>query len=233
MPTKVYRPAESYLLTVAKIEKPGLRYVLPGVQAMANEIFVGVAYADVARGSVPSEVIDEYLQFLNSKLTEFSQFGVEVSNNEIIPGRAGIIVEATLKGKGGERTFSETVSANAPVKFTEDWAESVDIAAKRYARYTQTLTAEDWNAIRETAVRGYQSFIGEAVSPKHRMAVIKHAIGLGSVDPEYYLQRIRESVEKYKMGYEMAKMKFDRKQNVVIAGLAAARKFVEAFALAF
>ncbi|MEM4959865.1 MAG: hypothetical protein QXX12_08365, partial [Nanopusillaceae archaeon] len=147
--------------------------------------------------------------------------------------RSGIEAEAELTGRGGEQTFKYVVSAQAPVKFTEDWSDSADLAVKRYARYTQTITADDWNAIRATAIKGYEAFIGESDHPRHRMAALKYAVSIGSIDPEYYLERIRESVEKYKMGYELGKMKFDYKQNVVITGLAAARKFVEAFALAF
>ncbi|MEM4819397.1 MAG: hypothetical protein QXQ91_03730 [Nanopusillaceae archaeon] len=233
MPTKIYKPSESYLLSIAKIEKPGLRYVLPAVQAISNEVFVNVAYIDVVKSKVPPDVVEHYLEYVVRKLADVSQFGVQVSNAVFRPTRSGVDTEVKLVGKSGEQIFKYLVSAQAPVKFTEDWADSMDLAAKRYARYTQTITAEDWDAIKTTAIRGYEAFIGGSNNPRHQIAALKYIVGIDSIEPEYYLQRIRESVERYKMGYESGKVKFDYKQNIVIAGLAAARKFVEAFALAF
>ncbi|MEM4964181.1 MAG: hypothetical protein QXT13_08545 [Pyrobaculum sp.] len=233
MKTKIFNPRDTVELTILRYEKPTLKYVLPGATALANQIFVAIAYADYIRPHVHPETLDEFLGYIKSQFTKFKDyFGVNVNVYKLEEVRGGVEFNADLE-RSGKVNVNITVSAYTDIKFTEDWMASRDLAYERYKRYTQTLDEEDWIAIRDTAVLGYQAFIGETDNIRHKMAALKYTIAMNAVDPEYYISRLRDSVEKYKLGYQMAQIKFDRKQNVMIPGLAAARRFIVAFARAY
>jgi len=107
----------------------------------------------------------------------------------------------------------------------QNYAQSAEIAKSRWQEYVATLTAEEADAILDAAVSGYKQFMSGGQS-KHVLAALKHAMRLGTVDRQIYVQKLQEAVQRYRLDSE----KYGEIMGVVLRALDATVKLIVDFA---
>jgi len=209
---KLIPPAKRVELWTLVHDRPDLKYYVPALTALGNNIggtFATVSYAlrknpelkDTINMDSLVEVITQHAGNVLQKL------GIAIGF--IFPSglNAPLTVRTAFSGASGARVFDYTFD-KVDVSFAPNRSESKALAIERYTRFLQTLKPEDVVAIFEAAKIGYSQFL-TGDSPAEIKAKIRHTLAMERMkaDPNYYLQRLKP--ENYGKMYDDGTEKYD------------------------
>lgn len=231
-PVRIVTVDDRLVLTELKRANPQYAPYIAAIQAAANEFMgpMGFLAYGIAKGNIDANAVDEYVRVAEPEFNyKIRPLGVSVQFSAS-PVSGGLQVSwtavNTVSGPGTDSAVSGSYTITGLAEdFSEDWAESLALAADRWSRFVNTLTPEMADKILRAAQVGYEEFIiGRSPSPKQIMAALKHKVKLLAVDRNYYVDRIREAAERYQAGYKEAKTKYAEVFKYVGDALYAATK---------
>ena len=214
------------VLTQLKAQKPQYAPYLAAIQAASNE-FIGpmgfLAYG-IANGHLGEDVVNLYLQRAKPEFdSKIALLGVTVQLSAS-PTPGGLSISWAASKTGASDSGSYTI-AGLTEDFSDDWIDSLTIAANRWSRFANSLTADMADKILNAAQVGYEQFMTEGTpTAKQIMAALKHKIRLLAVDRTYYVNRVREAVQRYQAGYQAGKTAYATAFKYVGDALAAATR---------
>jgi hypothetical protein len=230
-PVRAVTIDERVYFTELKLQKPQYAPFIPAIQATMNQYIVPYSFLAHAyvRGFFDDGTIGSYTQLATSRINQvLSHFGVtfSIEPSVIFDAQQGVRRGLRIKmtaSKGG-LTLSHTADlVGAGPDFGPVYAESKDLAVKRWKAYTEILKEQDVPNILYMAAFGYELFMTEGTpTPRQLLAAVKHKIKLTAVNPSEYIKRIREAVEKYAVGYTYGIDKYSYISRWVMEGLRAA-----------
>jgi hypothetical protein len=217
---------ERLMLTYYKLNKPQYAPYLAAIQATMNQYIVPYAYFALAEANnQPNDAaLSQYTNAANSKINEvLGVFGVSFTvTPEPITGGLRVGFRAQ-KGTNTAETSHE-IRGQGP-DFAPLYEQSKDIAKVRWDAYTKIVAPDHVVEILRLAGVGYETFMLEGTpSPRQVLAVIKHKMKLGAVDPEEYINRLKDAVGKYETGYQHGASKYSYINRWITDGLVAAVK---------
>lgn len=224
--TRIVSINERLLLTELKRLKPAYAPYLAAIQATTNELLgpMGFLAYGVVKGAVTDNLVDRYVveatALINRKLAPLG-VGVDLSARPVSQGLS-ISWMATKEQVTDPGSY---VIQGLTEDFSDDWAESLTLAVSRWTRFVNKLAPEAADKILKAAQIGYEQFMLSAnPTPKHLLAVTKHKIRLLAVDRNLYVNRTKEAVQRYELGYKDAKAKYGEVMRYVGDALRAATR---------
>jgi hypothetical protein len=213
-------------MTYIKLLKPQYAPYLASIQAVMNQYIVPYAYFAMAnaRGALDPTVLSTYTSSAQNKINEaLGPFSVTFTlNAQGIAGGLRLLFEAR-KGTNVVSTDHE-IKGQGP-DFGPVYEQSKDIAKARWASYPEAINEANVLSILGLAQLGYERFMTEGTpTPRQQLAVLKHKIKLNAVDPVEYINRLRDSVNKYEVGYQKGVSKYSYVIKWISEGLVAAFK---------
>jgi hypothetical protein len=209
-PTRLIGIDERVALTLLRERKPAYAPYIAAIQAAANEFMAPIGFIayGVKLGKLGQSDLNIYIMYASPVINQkLSPLGVSVNFTGTV-GADGVTVTWTVSKGTNSKTGSYTITGQAP-DFSGDYAGSKDLAYARWTRYIQFLTPEAVDKIFEAAKQGYQDFMSEgAIGPRKAMAMIKHALRLDAVDRQFYISQVKNSAEKYPIGYQYGVEKY-------------------------
>jgi len=214
------------MLTQLKAQKPMYAPFIAAVQAVINEAFgpLGILAYGSAGGRITAADVSSYVNAVkgevNSKLTPLGvSFDFAAS-----PTAGGLTVSWTAAKGTTTDSGSHTITGSVE-DVSDDWAESLTIAANRFSRWVQTLDPNKARAILDAAAVGYERFMTEGTpTARQQMAVLKQKLRIKAVDPAFYVSQIQGSTSKYQMGYQNAVAKYREVARWTVDALLAATR---------
>ncbi|RTZ83298.1 MAG: hypothetical protein DSY94_08555 [SAR324 cluster bacterium] len=192
-------------------EKESRRYVVPVTMFLGVQY--GSALAMVAASGYWDTNADKVVELYNQELQVAGQ---------AIPILGKLQVSIVEKNTVKVAVVAEDKEVDAiTYQFTEKQVADPELFKQtidrtEYERYVNALTEEEVRLILGEATRGYANFLG-MTTPKHIMAILKHASRLASVDIGEYLQTIRGSVDKWETNLKTAAEVWGKMINKVVA----------------
>lgn len=217
-------------MTYAKLTKPQYAPYLASIQAVMNQYIVPYAYFAMAkaRNALNLETLNTYTSKAQAKINEvLSPLGVAFTlNAQDIPEGVKVLFQAS---KGQNVVGGDHEIKGRGTDFGPAYEQSKDIAKLRWASYADMLTEVNVESILGLANLGYTRFVtGTNPTPEQELAAIKHMIKLSAVDPARYINRLRESVEKYATSYQYGVHKYSYISRWLSEGFVAAFKAARA-----
>ena len=214
------------VLTQLKAQKPAYAPFIAAVQATINEAFgpLGILAYGSAGGRITAGDVSSYVNAVkpgvNSKLTPLGvSFDFAAS-----PAAGGLSVTWTAAKGTATDSGSHTITGNVE-DVSDDWAQSLAIAANRFSRWVQTLDPNKARAILDTAAAGYEAFMtGGTPTARQQMAALKHKLRIKAVDPAMYVSQLQVGATKYQVGYQNAVSKYREVAKWIMDALLAATK---------
>jgi hypothetical protein len=232
-PIRVVSIEDRTYFTHVKLKKPQYIPYIPTIQATMNKYIVPYAYLAMGyvAGGVDMTTIQQYTQLAQPKISEvLNFFGASFTIEPVLiydqdqQARMGLKLRMAAQKGTNAVGYDADIVGSGP-DFGPLYEESKDLAIKRWEAYTKLLTESDVRSILGLAALGYELFMTEgSPTPKQQLAVVKHRLKLSSVDPNRYIDRVREVVDKYGSGYEMGVMKYSYINKWITEGLKAATK---------
>jgi len=214
------------VLTQLKAQKPAYAPFIAATQAIINEAFgpLGILAYGSAGGRITAGDVSSYVNAVkgevNSRLTPLGvSFDFAAS-----PAAGGLSVTWTAAKGTATDSGSHTVTGNVE-DVSDDWAQSLAIAANRFSRWVQTLDPNKARAILDAAAAGYEAFMtGGTPTARQQMAILKHKLRIKAVDPAFYVSQIQGAGSKYQVGYQNAVAKYREVARWIMDALLAATK---------
>jgi len=229
-PVRAIQLSERMKLTYFKTTKPQYAPYLAAIQAVMNQYIVPYAYFALAQanGVSDEEGVSRYTNAANSKINEVLG-ALSVSFTVTPEAIAGGLRLSFRAQKGGDTAEERHDLTGQGPDFAPLYEQSKDIAKVRWDAYTKIVGPDQVREILRLAGMGYETFMLEGTpSPRQVLAVIKHKMKLGAVDPEHYIDRLKGAVNKYGTGYEYGVGKYSYISRWIMDGLVAAVKATEA-----
>lgn len=224
--TRIVSVNERLLLTELKRRKPQYAPYLATIQAVTNEILgpMGFLAYGIAKGAIDYDLVDRYVveakALIGKKLTPLG-VGIDLTATPTNKGLA--ITWAAIKQQVTDN--GSYVIQGLSEDFSDDWVESLTLAKSRWSRFVNSLTPDMADKILSAAQIGYEEFmLNESPTPKQILAVTKHKIRLLSVDRNLYVNRTKEAIQRYELGYKDAKVKYGEVMRYVGDALRAATR---------
>jgi len=217
------------MLSYSKMGKPHLAPYLAAIQAVMNQYIVPYAYLAMGyrEGLVDATFISQYDTKASQKITEALEL-FDVSFAVVgTPISGGIRVNFTATKGTTTRTGDHNITGSGP-DFGPVYEQAKEIAKARWASYPELLNPTLVRQILDLANAGYERFVlGDSPTPKQQLAAIKHKIKTLAVNPTEYINRLRDAVDKYEVGYQEGVAKYSYAIRWVGDGLVAAVKAVK------
>jgi hypothetical protein len=214
------------VLTQLKSQKPQYAPFVASIQAVLNESFgpLGILAYGVAGSRVTATDVNNYVSSVKSEIaSKLQPLGVAFDFSAS-PTTGGLTLSWTATKGTNSDTGSHTITGNVE-DVSDDWLQSLSIAANRFSRWVQTLDATKAKSILDAAAIGYQAFMtGGTPTAKQQMAALKHQLRIKSVDPTLYIQQLSNGVNKYQVGYQAAADKYKTVVKWVMDALVGATK---------
>jgi len=214
------------VLTQLKAQKPAYAPFIASVQAVINEAFgpLGILAYGAAGGRITASDVSSYVDSVKPEVGNKLQPLAVAFDFSASPASGGLTVSWTATKGAASDTGSHTITGNVE-DVSDDWLQSLSIAANRFARWVQTLDATKARAILDAAAVGYEAFMtGGTPTARQKMAALKQKLRIKAVDPTMYVQRIAGSANMYQTGYQAAVDKYRTVAKWVIDALVAATK---------
>jgi len=209
---KLIPPAKRMELQAVVYDRPDLKYYVPTLTALGNNIggvFATVSYALRKKPELAEVVnMETLIDVITGHASPVLQkLGVDIGFMFPSGISAPLTVRTAFSAPSGARVFDYTFD-KVDVSFAPNRAEAKALATERYARFLRTLKPEDVVAIFEGAQIGYSQFL-TGDSPAEIKAKIKHSLAMERIkaDPNYYLQRLKP--ENYGNMYDDGTEKYD------------------------
>jgi hypothetical protein len=198
------------VLTQLKAQKPQYAPFVASIQAVINEAFgpLGILAYGAAGGRVTSTDVSSYVNAVKSEVgTKLQPLGVTFDFS-VSPTSGGLSVSWTATKGASSDTGSHTITGNVE-DVSDDWLQSLTIAANRFSRWVQTLDAAKAKSILDAAAVGYETFMTSGTpTAKQQMAALKHKLRIKAVDPTLYVSQLQNGAAKYQTGYQAAVDKY-------------------------
>ena len=214
------------VLTQLKAQKPQYAPFIAATQAIINEAFgpLGILAYGAAGGRVTASDVSSYVNAVKPEVaSKLQPLGASLDFSAS-PVSGGLTVSWTATKGAASDTGSHTIAGNVE-DVSDDWLQSLSIAANRFSRWVQTLDSAKARAILDAAAVGYEAFMtGGTPTAKQQMAALKHKLRIKAVDQAMYIQQLQAGATKYQTGYQMAVDKYRTVAKWVIDALVAATK---------
>jgi hypothetical protein len=209
-----------------KLTKPQYSPYLATIQAVMNQYIVPYAYFAMikAQNALDPELLVRYTDSAYAKINEVLRvFGVEF---KLGAGEQKDKLVVTFEAvKAGRTAQDEHLFTGEGPDFGPVYEQSLGIAKVRWASYADMLNEESVRGILELANMGYEAFMTDgSPSPRRQIAILKHKLKLMAVDPQLYITRIKEAMDKYELGYQHGVQKYSYIIRWISDGLVAAFK---------
>ena len=184
--------------------KPYLRVLIPGIVGSVIEFMFTASLGSIALRNAAIDanqygtMLTRTRDDINARLTVIGH-RIWFSTVSAQPGQYAVL-NVYIQNANGSTTWGAlenyTFDPYPDVEWAvQNYAESEQVAKARLAEYAQTLTVETADQILDAAAAGYAEFMGTATA-KHVIAALKHAMRLGMVDRQYYIQRLQQGIEQ-------------------------------------
>ena len=214
------------VLTQLKAQKPAYAPFIAAVQATINEAFgpLGILAYGSAGGRITAGDVSSYVSAVKSEVnSRLTPLGVSFDFSAS-PVSGGISVTWTATKGTATDSGSHTITGSVE-DVSDDWAESLTIAANRFGRWVQTLDPNKARAILDAATLGYEKFMTEGTpTARQQMAALKHKLRIKAVDPAFYVSQTQGAGSKYQLGYQNAVAKYREVAKWIMDALLAATK---------
>jgi hypothetical protein len=214
------------VLTQLKSQKPQYAPFIASVQAVINEAFgpMGILAYGVAGNRISASDVSDYVSAVKPDVNNKLQpLGASIDFSAT-PASGGLTVSWTATKGTASDSGSHSITGNVE-DVSDDWLQSVSIAANRFSRWVQTLDSTKARAILDAAAIGYEAFMtGGTPTAEQRMAALKQKLRIKAVDPTLYLQQLQTGSTKYQTGYQAAVDKYRTIAKWVMDALVAATK---------
>ena len=214
------------ILTQLKAQKPMYAPFIATVQAVLNEAFgpLGILAYGSAGGRITAGDVLSYINAVKPEVSnKLAPLGVSLDFSAG-PTAGGLTVSWTATKGANSDAGTHAITGNVE-DVSDDWVQSLSIAANRFNRWVQTLDPNKARAILDAAAVGYERFMTEGTpTARQQMAALKHKLRIKAVDPTFYVSQIQGATSKYQLGYQNAVAKYREVAKWVMDALLAATK---------
>jgi hypothetical protein len=225
-PVRALPIEERLVFTYYKLNKPQYAPYLAAIQAVMNQYIVPYAYFALAEANDQSDdtALNRYTTVANAKINEVLGVFSVTFNVAPEPITGGLRLGFRAQKGGNTAETSHEIKGQGP-DFAPLYEQSKNLAKVRWEAYTRIVTEDSVREILRLAGMGYESFMLDGTpGPRQVLAVIKHKMKIGAVDPQYYINKLKDSVSKYESGYQYGVSKYSYISRWIMDGFVAAVK---------